>query len=259
MEESQEFKRPVKSNASLLNLMLVMAIVSLGLALFVSIRNQQKASKENEELKYELGFLEIENPNKVYVRQLDRPGMNSWTYRIQWPKDYRGKYMVGKTKLKNDGRPDLANVSFQNGTFASHDVEGDMGQHEVVFSFLKNGDNWHFSETSVVPGNFPIQSDSAPLPSLSFSTYFAENVVGPNLAPWPLNLTPDFPIMSPIYGGDRHGAVVEFEANETIVFYQSKGTVIKPLDEKDKERLEAIAPTEVFVIAFMPTPNSDRE
>lgn len=219
---------------SILNLFLVTALIAMGFALSDSFLKARKSAAENQLLKQEIGYIEVEDPSKVYVRILNGLNQNLWRFRVFWPEGYSGRYLVGKAVLLPNGEPDLENISFQNGTFASHPVNPDLLQHEEQFTMLKLGAYWHFTHT-VVSANEEINEPG-------FGTYFAEDVVDRFLSSLKVNSADGF-VQGDEQGQFGHGEVRQFEVDETIVLVELTDPSVE----------------EVFVVVLMPDKDDPSE
>ena len=83
-----------------------MAIIGLVITLVFEKRKSQQAIELGNQLKEDMGFIEVEDPTRVYLRPLHSEGDSHWEYRIYLPPghgmDFESRWVT--TQIQNIDR-----------------------------------------------------------------------------------------------------------------------------------------------------------
>lgn len=73
---------------SLLTLVLATTIVALGITVYLQHRELAPLRMENQRLRAEIGELTVEDPSKLHVIAVEKPGGYRWEWRIHYPEGH---------------------------------------------------------------------------------------------------------------------------------------------------------------------------
>ena len=73
---------------SILSALLLMAIVGLAISLVFEKQKSQQAIELANQLKEDIGYIDVEDPSLVYLRPLHSEGDSHWEYRIYLPPNH---------------------------------------------------------------------------------------------------------------------------------------------------------------------------
>ena len=153
---------------TLLNLLMAMAIIAMGLGMWLVVLQAESLRKQTDPLKqligrleYELGHPDITDPSRMHIECKSRMSGSSryFQYRVYVPEDCQGKI-----ELALNGDAGLQRRGHDHHSFAIP-----SGKHTIEFDFARSvaGDAWEYNLQSRNNGGY---SFSGPMPP-----YFEED------------------------------------------------------------------------------------
>jgi hypothetical protein len=91
---------------SLLTLFLLTVIVALSVSHFVMMRQLRDARLEIESVRREFGYLQIHDPQRIYIAQIEGGESIGYRYRMHIPPGHRYLLHIADTEIPDTGYPD---------------------------------------------------------------------------------------------------------------------------------------------------------
>ena len=242
-------------NFSVLNLILVVALICFGLTVFLQKSKYERLSAETELLRQEVGHFEIHDENMVYVREVKPKYRSRWRFELYLPESIEFEYGVGEVRLTEEGTIDFNSIETMSTgipvrrkfEFIDFPLRGKIAQSVSLGSYSGELHYWmdSFSRSPTHASNW-----SNPHISSGFTQHNTSQLMNQYFSPdllW--DIAPRFG--SATRESRQHGKVYELEFNQPLVLAMLDLHNVTGLRNGRK-------PQEVYVFALIPKNKSKR-
>ncbi len=126
----------VKPQFSLSSLLLAAAIAAAAIALFMARQEIARLERQRQQIVEETGYLLVDDPTKVYLREQFSPAQSVWRYQLYLPAEHDLTWGIGYDLPPGEDYPTKLVFSMP---------ESQDGLQPLTISVFQQGDSWRVS------------------------------------------------------------------------------------------------------------------